>query len=49
MTTHDFAALTSNAHEDWTLFAARLHAIGGPRADWDIFYGSQALPRPVTF
>lgn len=23
--THDFAALTSNAHEDWTLFAIRFH------------------------
>jgi len=22
---HDFAALTSNAHEDWTLFAIRFH------------------------
>ncbi len=22
---HDFAALTTNAHEDWTLFAVRLH------------------------
>jgi len=22
---HDFAALTGNAHEDWTLFAVRLH------------------------
>lgn len=25
MAEHDFAALTSNAHEDWTLFAVRLH------------------------
>lgn len=25
MTTHDFAALTSNTHEDWTLFAVRFH------------------------
>lgn len=23
--THDFAALTANAHEDWTLFAVRFH------------------------
>lgn len=22
---HDFAALTTNAHEDWTLFAVRFH------------------------
>lgn len=25
MADHDFAALTSNAHEDWTLFAIRFH------------------------
>lgn len=25
MAEHDFAALTSNAHEDWTLFAIRFH------------------------
>jgi len=25
MAEHDFAALTSNAHEDWTLFVIRLH------------------------
>lgn len=25
MAEHDFAALTSNAHEDWTLFAVRFH------------------------
>ena len=25
MNPHDFAALTANAHEDWTLFAIRLH------------------------
>jgi uncharacterized protein YciI len=25
MAEHDFAALTNNAHEDWTLFAVRLH------------------------
>ncbi|CAM3862906.1 YciI family protein [Roseateles saccharophilus] len=25
MSTHDFAALTRNAHEDWTLFAIRFH------------------------
>ena len=25
MSQHDFAALTTNAHEDWTLFAVRLH------------------------
>jgi hypothetical protein len=23
--THDFATLTNNAHEDWTLFAVRFH------------------------
>jgi uncharacterized protein len=25
MAEHDFAALTHNAHEDWTLFAVRFH------------------------
>lgn len=25
MSRHDFATLTSNAHEDWTLFAIRFH------------------------
>lgn len=25
MTDHDFATLTANAHEDWTLFAIRFH------------------------
>ncbi|KQV48456.1 hypothetical protein ASC95_21225 [Pelomonas sp. Root1217] len=25
MSSHDFATLTSNAHEDWTLFAVRFH------------------------
>ncbi|MBI3350021.1 MAG: hypothetical protein HY020_22770 [Burkholderiales bacterium] len=25
MVTHDFAALTTNTHEDWTLFAVRFH------------------------
>ena len=25
MTAHDFATLTTNAHEDWTLFAIRFH------------------------
>lgn len=25
MSTHDFATLTANAHEDWTLFAIRFH------------------------
>ncbi|WP_422016327.1 YciI family protein [Roseateles sp.] len=25
MAEHDFAALTTNTHEDWTLFAVRLH------------------------
>ncbi|MGM9481056.1 YciI family protein [Roseateles sp. NT4] len=25
MTAHDFATLTNNAHEDWTLFAIRFH------------------------
>ena len=32
MAEHDFAALTSNAHEDWTLFAVRLHDKPGTAA-----------------
>jgi uncharacterized protein len=32
MAEHDFAALTTNAHEDWTLFAVRLHDKPGTAA-----------------
>jgi uncharacterized protein YciI len=32
MADHDFAALTTNAHEDWTLFAVRLHDKPGSAA-----------------
>ncbi|KQY88557.1 MULTISPECIES: YciI family protein [Roseateles] len=32
MADHDLAALTTNAHEDWTLFAVRLHDKPGSAA-----------------
>lgn len=37
MPDHDFAALTANAHEDWTLFAVRFHdrpGSGDLRRQW---------------
>lgn len=55
MDEHDFAALTLDAHEEWTLFAVRIQALiasnhltRGVRAGWDSFLWSKALPRRVA-